>query len=150
MRPHIEGDRAAGCGHVEQRAEIVGGAERLVIHMAAGLTTLQKLKTADYAGLAARTKDLAEALAGILRVKGVPVCLNQAASLFTLFFCDGPVTNFDQAKTGDTQRYAAFYTQMREAGVLLAPSAYECAFTSFAHSEDDFARTLDAARRVTF
>jgi len=139
-------ERIAPCGDVYQAGTLSGNP----LAMAAGLTTLQKLKTADYAGLAARTKDLAEALAGILRVKGVPVCLNQAASLFTLFFCDGPVTNFDQAKTGDTQRYAAFYTQMREAGVLLAPSAYECAFTSFAHSEDDFARTLDAARRVTF
>ena len=39
---------------------------------------------------------------------------------------------------------------MREAGIILAPSAYECAFTSFAHAEDDYARTLDAVRSVKF
>ena len=76
--------------------------------------------------------------------------LTRIASLFTLFFCDGPVTNFDEAKKGDAARYASFYNQMREAGVILAPSAYECAFTSFAHSDDDYARTLDAVRGVKF
>ena len=116
---------------------------------AAGLATLSELKKADYDGLAERTKALAEELAAILRAKGAPVYLSRVASLFTLFFCEGPVTNFEQAKTGDTARYAAFYNQMREAGVLLAPSAYECAFTSFAHSDDDFARTIEAAKRVT-
>ena len=76
--------------------------------------------------------------------------LTHIASLFTLFFCQGPVTDFESAKAGDAALYASFYNQMREAGIILAPSAYECAFTSFAHSEDDYARTLDAVRGVKF
>ncbi len=139
-------ERVAPCGDVYQAGTLSGNP----LAMAAGLATLAELKNADYAGLAARTKALAEELAAILRAKGAPVFLTQAGSLFTLFFCQGPVTDFASAKTGDTARYAAFYNQMREAGALFAPSAYECAFTSFAHSDDDFARTLDAARRVTF
>lgn len=139
-------ERIAPCGDVYQAGTLSGNP----LAMAAGLATLKKLKNADYAGLAERTKALAEEMAAILRSKGAPVTLTHIASLFTLFFCDGPVTNFDEAKKGDAARYASFYNQMREAGIILAPSAYECAFTSFAHSEDDYARTLDAVRGVKF
>jgi glutamate-1-semialdehyde 2,1-aminomutase len=139
-------ERIAPCGDVYQAGTLSGNP----LAMAAGLATLTQLKKADYAGLEARTTALAEELAAILRAKGVPVHLSRAASLFTLFFCDGPVTNFDEAKKGDAALYAAFYNQMRDAGVILAPSAYECAFTSFAHTDDDFARTLDAAKGVKF
>ncbi|OLN25318.1 Glutamate-1-semialdehyde aminotransferase [Desulfovibrio sp. DV] len=139
-------ERIAPCGDVYQAGTLSGNP----LAMAAGLATLTKLKTADYAGLTERTKALAEEMAAILRSKGAPVTLTHIASLFTLFFCDGPVTNFDEAKKGDAARYASFYNQMREAGIILAPSAYECAFTSFAHSEDDYARTLDAVRGVKF
>jgi len=66
------------------------------------------------------------------------------------FSARGPVTDFASAKTADVGRYAAFYTQMREAGMLFAPSAFECAFLSFAHSDEDLARTLDAARGLHF
>ena len=139
-------ERIAPCGDVYQAGTLSGNP----LAMAAGLATLTKLKASDYDALAERTKALAEEMAAILRDKGAPVTLTRIASLFTLFFCDGPVTNFDEAKKGDAARYASFYNQMREAGVILAPSAYECAFTSFAHSEDDYARTLDAVRSVKF
>ncbi|EFL51755.1 glutamate-1-semialdehyde-2,1-aminomutase [Solidesulfovibrio fructosivorans JJ]] len=139
-------ERIAPCGEVYQAGTLSGNP----LAMAAGLATLKTLKNADYDGLAQRTKALAEELAAILRDKGAPVWLNQAGSLFTLFFREGPVTNFEDAKKGDTARYASYYKQMREAGIFLAPSAFECAFTSFAHTEDDFARTLDAARGVKF
>ena len=139
-------ERIAPCGDVYQAGTLSGNP----LAMAAGLATLTKLKASNYDALAQRTKALAEEMAAILRDKGAPVTLTRIASLFTLFFCDGPVTNFDEAKKGDAARYASFYNQMREAGVILAPSAYECAFTSFAHSEDDYARTLDAVRSVKF
>ncbi|UJX42267.1 glutamate-1-semialdehyde 2,1-aminomutase [Desulfovibrio sp. JY] len=139
-------ERIAPCGEVYQAGTLSGNP----LAMAAGLATLKTLKNADYAGLAGRTKAFAEELAAILRDKGAPVWLNQAGSLFTLFFCEGPVTNFEDAKKSDTARFAAYYQQMRAAGVFLAPSAFECVFTSFSHTEDDFARTLDAARSVKF
>jgi len=139
-------ERIAPCGEVYQAGTLSGNP----LAMAAGLATLKTLKNADYDGLAARTRAFAEELAAILRDKGAPVWLNQAGSLFTLFFCEGPVSNFEDAKKSDTTRFAAYYQQMRAAGIFLAPSAFECVFTSFAHTEDDFARTLDAARGVKF
>ncbi|MFZ5813524.1 MAG: glutamate-1-semialdehyde 2,1-aminomutase [Thermodesulfobacteriota bacterium] len=116
------------------------------VAMAAGLATLRALAKADYAGLAARTEAFATALADILRAKGLPVTLNRIASIFTLFFTDQPVTDFASAKTSDSALYARFYGHMRARGVNLAPSGFECAFTSFAHTDADLDKTLAAAR----
>jgi glutamate-1-semialdehyde 2,1-aminomutase len=118
------------------------------VAMAAGLATLKALAKCDYALLEARTKAFAEELAAILRAKGRDVVLNQTASLFTLFFTKTPVTDYATSKTQDSAAYGSFYRQMREFGVNLAPSGYECAFTSFAHTEADFALALAAARKV--
>ncbi|MDR3640702.1 MAG: glutamate-1-semialdehyde 2,1-aminomutase [Humidesulfovibrio sp.] len=118
------------------------------VAMAAGLETLGQLAKCDYAGLEARTKAFAEELAGILRAKGQDIVLNQTASLFTLFFTKTPVTDYATSKTQDSAKYGSFYRQMREFGVNLAPSGYECAFTSFAHTEADLELALAAARKV--
>ncbi|MEF3696341.1 glutamate-1-semialdehyde 2,1-aminomutase [Desulfolutivibrio sp.] len=116
------------------------------VAMAAGLATLTALAQADYAGLAARTESFASTLAGILADKGLPVVRNRIASIFTLFFTESPVTDFATAKTADSARYARFYGHMRARGVNLAPSGFECAFTSFAHTDADLEKTLDAAK----
>lgn len=120
------------------------------VAMAAGKATLAILKDADYAGLEARTSALAQGLADILRKKGAPVTVNTMASMFTLFFTETPVTDYASAKTADGARFTAFYKQMRAQGVYLAPSGFECAMVSFAHTEEDFAKTLDAAEQVAF
>ncbi len=116
------------------------------VAMAAGLATLAALAQADYAWLAARTEAFASALAGILADKGLPVVRNRIASIFTLFFTESPVTDFATAKTADGARYARFYAHMRACGINLAPSGFECAFTSFAHTDADLEKTLDAAK----
>lgn len=118
--------------------------------MAAGLATLQELSTRDYAGLAARTESFSRELAQILKAKGVPVHRTQVASLFTLFFTDTAVTDFSSAQTADAQLFTKFYQQMRAQGIYFAPSGFECAFTSFAHTDEDLERTLEAAHKITF
>ncbi len=118
--------------------------------MAAGLATLGLLAQQDYQSLAQRTADFSSELEQILRAKGVPVQRNHIASLFTLFFTDKPVTDFPSAQTADSRLFISFYQQMRDQGIYLAPSGYECAFTSFAHTDEDLERTLDAARNVRF
>lgn len=118
--------------------------------MAAGLATLHLLRDADYAGLAARTAAFSEEIAHILQSKGVPVQCNHMASLFTIFFTATPVTDFATAQTSDATRFVSFYQQMRAQGIYLAPSGFECAFTSFAHTEEDLERTLAAVRKVDF
>jgi glutamate-1-semialdehyde 2,1-aminomutase len=136
----------APSGNVYQAGTLSGNP----VAMAAGLATLGALSRCDYAALERRTADFAGELADILRAKGQNIVLNQAASLFTLFFTNTPVTDYATAKTQDSAAYAGFYRQMRAAGVNLAPSGYECGFTSFAHTQEDFDRALAAARAVRF
>lgn len=118
--------------------------------MAAGLATLKALAEMDYPALAARTDSFSAELEKILRSKGAPVTRNHVASILTLFFTDTPVTDFPSAQTADNAAFVSFYQQMREQGIYLAPSGFECAFTSFAHSDEDLERTLEAARKVRF
>ncbi|MGE4504912.1 MAG: glutamate-1-semialdehyde 2,1-aminomutase [Desulfovibrionaceae bacterium] len=137
-------ERIAPCGDVYQAGTLSGNP----VAMAAGLATLERLKQADYAGLEARTAAFAGELKAILEAKGHPVTLNHVASFFTLFFTGTPVTDYATARTGDGELYAKFYAGMRARGVNLAPSGFECAFTSFVHTDADLEATLEAARKV--
>jgi glutamate-1-semialdehyde 2,1-aminomutase len=137
--------RIAPCGDVYQAGTLSGNP----VAMAAGLATLKILARSDYSTLAARTQRLSEELKAILMSKGLPVTLNRIASAFTLFFTADPVTDFSSAKRADAQLYASFYRHMRNHGIYLAPSGFECAFTSFAHTDEDFERTLEAAQSFT-
>ncbi len=135
-------ERIAPSGDVYQAGTLSGNP----VAMAAGAATLRLLRQADYAALEQRTQTLAAELSSIMSEKGVPHCINTMASIFTLFFTDAPVTDFDSAMAADAERFKAFYRHMRQGGVNLAPSGYECSFTSFAHTEEDYERFLTAAR----
>jgi glutamate-1-semialdehyde 2,1-aminomutase len=74
------------------------------------------------------------------------VTVNRAGSMFTLFFNQGPVTDFESAKRSDTKQFAEYYHFMLERGVYLAPSQFEAAFVSAAHTDEDIANTAEAAR----
>lgn len=138
--------RIAPSGDVYQAGTLSGNP----LAMAAGLATLKKLAALDYKALEARTLAFATELKGVLESKGLPVSLNHIASAFTLFLTDKAVVDFPSAKSTDTGLYATFYAGMRENGVNLAPSGYECAFTSFAHTDEDLEKTIEAAKKVQF
>jgi len=120
------------------------------VAMAAGLATLHRLAECDYAALEARTTAFAEELASIVQGKGKPVHLVQVGSAFTMYFSDKPVTNMIESGQCDSEAYATYWQQMLAQGVYLAPAGFECAFTSFAHTDEDFEKTLEAARKVEF
>jgi len=138
--------RIAPSGDVYQAGTLSGNP----VAMAAGLATLKVLEKADYDGLEAKTCAFAEGLAMALARKGAAVKVNTLASMFTIFFTDEPVTDFASAKKADGARYAAFFKQMRDQGVFLAPSGFECAMVSFAHTDRDFEQTLAAVEKVSF
>lgn len=138
--------RIAPCGEVYQAGTLSGNP----LAMAAGIATLDVLSRSDYAGLEARVAAFVKELEAILKGKGVPVRINTLASMFTVFFTNDPVTDFASAKTADGALYTSFYKQMRAQGIYLAPSPFEAAMVSFAHTDDDLAAMLDAARKVTF
>ena len=116
--------------------------------MAAGIATLSVLRQSDYAALEARVEAFASELETVLRDKGVPVKVNRLASMYTVFFTDGPLRTFEDVKRSDTEMYARYFRAMRERNIFVAPSAFEVAMVSFAHTEEDFAKTLEAARGI--
>ena len=74
--------------------------------------------------------------------------MNHVASLFTVFFCAGPVTDYATAKTADTAAFARFFHAMLDRGFYLPPAQLEAAFVSLAHAEADVDATIAAARDV--
>lgn len=120
------------------------------VAMAAGLATLKRLQESDYDALEARTKTLAEELTAIMKEKGQSVYLNHVASAFTMYFSETPVTNMIESGKCNADIYASYWQQMLAQGVYLAPAGFECAFTCFAHTDEDFEKTLEAARKVDF
>ena len=146
------GGKAEIMRHVAPRGEVyqAGTLSGNPLAMAAGLATLNKLQGMDYAGLEEKTHAFAGKLEAILRSKGVPVQVHTIASMFTPYFSADPVESFSDVQKCDQELFTTFYKQMREQGIYLAPSAFETGMVSFVHTDEDFARALDAARRVTF
>ncbi|MBI1788611.1 MAG: glutamate-1-semialdehyde 2,1-aminomutase [Acidobacteria bacterium] len=74
------------------------------------------------------------------------VTVNRVGSMFTFFFTASPVTDYESAKASDTAAFARFFRAMLERGVYLAPSQFEAAFLSAAHTDTDILATVAAAR----
>ena len=74
--------------------------------------------------------------------------MNRVGSMFTFFFTDGPVTDYESAKRSDTARFGRFFRAMLERGIYLAPSQFEAAFLSAAHTAEDIRRTIAASREA--
>jgi glutamate-1-semialdehyde 2,1-aminomutase len=135
-------NNVAPLGPVYQAGTLAGNP----LAMRAGIATLKELsKPGLYDGiheLAARlTSGLEEALSGA----GIPAQVNKIGSLSTIFFASQPVANYSDAKRSDAKRYARFFREMLERGILLAPSQFEAAFLSAAHTPADIERTIKAA-----
>ncbi len=79
---------------------------------------------------------------------GIAVVTNRVGSMLGLFFTDQPVSNFSKAQTSDVALFARYYNGMLDHGIYLAPSQYEAAFVSAAHSEADIELTIQGARKV--
>ncbi len=109
--------------------------------MAAGVAALKLLQRRDfYNELEAKSAWLAGRLQDIATRVGLPVQINRAGSLLTSFFTAEPVSDFASAMKSDTDLYARHYRQMLSRGMYLAPSQFEVAFISAAHTIDDLER----------
>ena len=115
---------------------------------AAGLATLRLLDHEAYGYLERLTGALAAGLEGAAADAGIPVFVQWAGPLLTLFFTNGAVRDYEDAKACDLDAYAAFCRGMLDAGIYLPPSQFEAWFPSLAHTEEHVARTVHAAARV--
>jgi glutamate-1-semialdehyde 2,1-aminomutase len=111
---------------------------------AAGLATLTHCTPDVYAALDKTSEQLAAQVAMALTEAGVPHRINTAGNLFSVFFTDVEVLDYDTARTQSAARYAAFFHEMLDRGVYLPASAYEAWFVSAVHDDDAIDRVVDA------
>jgi glutamate-1-semialdehyde 2,1-aminomutase len=136
-------DLIAPQGPVYQAGTLAGNP----LAVAAGIAMLEELKrrTLLYAEIEARSLRLAEGLQEIAVEMRIPTCVNRVGSMLTIFFTPGPVTDWSTADRCDRARFARFFQNMLERGVLLPPSQFEAWFVSAAHTDKDVDATLEAA-----
>ena len=120
------------------------------VAMAAGLATLDIVATPGFHDdLAAKAGRLCEGILTEARAAGIPMTANRVGGMFGLFFTDADeVTCFADVMACDVERFKRFFHGMLEAGVYLAPSAFEAGFVSAAHGDAEITQTVAAAGRV--
>jgi glutamate-1-semialdehyde 2,1-aminomutase len=135
-------EKLAPTGDIYQAGTLSGNP----LAMSAGLATLNiiKSKTNAFSVLDNKTERLCRGMGNLFLEKGVAVCINRFHSMFTIFFNEGPVYDLTTAQKSDTALFARFFHSMLKNGVWLAPSQFESAFVSFAHTNADISSTLEA------
>ena len=139
-------DHLAPAGPVYQAGTLSGNP----LAMAAGLATARILKEDEehYEARDRKAFSLFFDLQALFEEKGISVTVNHSGSLFTVFFNPGPVTDYTTAAKSDTESFARWFRGMLERGISLPPSQFETCFVSFAHTDEDFERTLTACRET--
>lgn len=139
-------DSIAPDGPVYQAGTLSGNP----VAMAAGLATLQLIDAPGfYESLAARTQQLVDGLADKAAAAGIPLATECEGGMFGLVFTDAEsIRSFDQVVAADVKRFKKFFHGMLNAGIYLAPSAFEAGFVSAAHGDDEISATIAAADRV--
>ena len=116
--------------------------------ISAGIATLDILRGKSYGDIERRAADLRAGFLDRFRKKGLSVRINRVGSMFTLFFTADEVVDFDSASRSDTAMFARFFRGMLAAGINLAPAQFEAGFVSFAHTDEEIARTVDACAKA--
>jgi glutamate-1-semialdehyde 2,1-aminomutase len=140
-------DNLAPQGKVYQAGTLSGNP----VCVAAGIATLRLLKSQKpYYTLNKVTEKLCEQLSQTLAEHNVKHTINRVASMFTVFFNPGPVTDYASAIKSDTKKHAKFFTVMLKNGIYLPPSQFEACFLSTEHRQKDFNKTISAVRKLAF
>jgi glutamate-1-semialdehyde 2,1-aminomutase len=135
-------ERLAPVGPVYQAGTLSGNP----VAVAAGIAALDLAERLDpYAALATTATILADGLTERLSARAIPVTVNRAGSLFSLFFSSEPVRDFAGAKSADHARYARFFHHLLDHDVWLPPSGYELWTLGTEHGPDEVDRVLEAA-----
>jgi len=138
-------DLLAPLGPVYQAGTLSGNP----LAMAAGIATISHLQqhaAEIYPQLEAKSKAVAEGVAAEASRAGVSLTLNRVGAMWTWFFSEGPITNYDEAAKSNTAAFGRFHRAMLDQGIWLPPSQFEAAFLGTAHGEAEIEATIQAAR----
>lgn len=135
-------EKIAPAGPIYQAGTLSGNP----LAMTAGIAALKELqKPGVYEELEKKSAKLAEGMADAALRAGVQVASNRVGSMVCTFFTPEKVNDYASALTSNTEKFGVFFKTMLDQGVYLAPSQFEAAFVSLAHSEEDIERTVEAA-----
>jgi glutamate-1-semialdehyde 2,1-aminomutase len=138
-------EKIAPLGPVYQAGTLSGNP----LSVAAGLVTLKKIAAPGfYEALTAKTRALVEGLAAAAQKRGVRFCAQSVGGMFGVYFAATPPTSYAEVMASDKEAFNRFFHAMLDAGVYLAPSAFEAGFVSAAHSDADIAATVAAADAI--
>ncbi len=138
-------EKIAPLGPVYQAGTLSGNP----VAVAAGLATLDAIEAPGfYDRLSATTKSFVDGLQAAAKRAGVAFCAQSVGGMFGLYFADAIPGTYEAVMACDKARFNKFFHAMLDAGVYLAPSAFEAGFVSAAHSADDIATTVALAERA--
>jgi glutamate-1-semialdehyde 2,1-aminomutase len=121
------------------------------LSMTAGLVTLRRLKNRSiYEQLENATHRLTDGLSAAAQEAGITTFTNKVGSMWTSFFSTEPIIDWDSANKCDRQLYGKFFHAMLSEGVYLAPSQFEAAFVSLAHTDEIIDLTIAASQKALF
>ena len=107
---------------------------------------LKKLKKKGvYKKLETQSAALAKGIGEAAKKAGIPLIQTRVGSMLTAFFTSSPVRDWNTVKQADATRYGKYFHKMLEQGIYLAPSQFEAAFLSTAHTARDIEKTIRAA-----
>jgi glutamate-1-semialdehyde 2,1-aminomutase len=134
-------DQVAPQGNVYQAGTLSGNP----LAMAAGITTLKLLRDSNpYQQLQTLTQMLTSRIRSMLEARGLKYRINTLGSMFSIFFTDRDVSDYNSAVTCDTTKYARFYKELLQKGIYFPPSQFEVCFVSCSHDQGDIDKTADA------
>jgi glutamate-1-semialdehyde 2,1-aminomutase len=140
-------DMLAPLGPVYQAGTLSGNP----LAMSAGVATVSYLRehrSEIYAKLETLSAAVADGVAAEAAKAGLSLTTNRVGAMFTWFFTANRVTDFESASTSDLTAFARFHRAMLDQGIWLPPSQYEATFMSTAHTMDDIATTIAAAKEA--
>jgi len=119
------------------------------VAVTAGIKTLELIQAPDFhVKLAAQTKKLVDGLVAVAKETGVVFSAQSVGGMFGLYFSEKCPSSFAEVMQSNKPAFNQFFHAMLEAGIYLGPSAFEAGFVSAAHSDEDIAFTIEAARKA--
>ncbi len=119
------------------------------VAVTAGIKTLELIQAPDFhVKLAAQTKKLVDGLVAAAKEAGVVFSAQSVGGMFGLYFSEKCPSSFAEVMQSNKPAFNQFFHAMLEAGIYLGPSAFEAGFVSAAHSDEDIAFTIEAARKA--
>ncbi|NDZ12856.1 glutamate-1-semialdehyde-2,1-aminomutase [Variovorax sp. WS11] len=138
-------EQLAPLGPVYQAGTLSGNP----VATACGLATLKEIaKPGFYEALSKKTRALVEGLKAAAAAEGQPFSADNEGGMFGFFLMDALPQNYGAVMTTDNARFNALFHGLLDRGVYIAPALYEAGFVSAAHSDEDIAATIEAARQI--